>query len=266
MRGFMAASVDDTELREVRSGFVRDAEDHQGAVVARGHAHAAMLVGGDENIAGNIARELVRQDARQHRSQALMAEFLLTGIFRLVDTIGGEKNDVARLKLHGDFLVFGFREETQRHSIHANFLHRALAHEKGIGSAGIRESKTSRTGIVNREDHGDEARIEPRAMETAVEHPEHFGGRAGMPDDVLAQDADGQRAEERGGGAFAGNIAENEGEAALSVGKKIVEIAAELARGTITGGQVEARDFAPAGRKKLALNFARVIELVLEAA
>jgi hypothetical protein len=240
-------SVDDRELREIGSGFVSHAQDQQSAVVVRGHACAAVLVGGGENIAGNIARGMIRGDAREQRSQAIMAEFLLIGIFRLVDAIGGEKNDVARLKLYGGFLVFGFREKTERHAIHANFLHRAFAHEKGIGSAGIRESKTPRTGIVNREDHGDEARIQPRAMEAAVEHRQHFGRRTGMRDNVLTHDADGQRAEERGGGAFAGNIAESDGEAAFSVGKKIVEIAAQFARGAIPSGEVEAGNLARAG-------------------
>src|SRR5258707_15358873 len=87
-----------------------------------------------------------------------------------------------------------------------------------------------------------------------------------MPDEVATQDADRQRAVERGGGAFAGDIAESDGEPAFSVGKKIVKIAAKLARGAIPGGEIEAGDFARAGGKKLALNFARCIEIVLETA
>src|SRR4029077_15780724 len=118
-----------------------------------------MLVGGGENIAGNIARGMIRGEAREQRRQALMAELLLIGIFSLVNAIGGEQDNVARLKLHGSFLVLDFRKETQGHSIHATLQHCPLAHEKGIGPAGVCEGKTARTSIVNREDQSDEARV-----------------------------------------------------------------------------------------------------------
>src|SRR5258706_2631611 len=87
-----------------------------------------------------------------------------------------------------------------------------------------------------------------------------------MLDNVLAHSANRQRTEQGGRGAFAGHVAEGDSEAAFAVRKKIVEIAAQLARGAVTGGQVEAGDFASAAGKKLALNFSRSSEIVMQAA
>src|SRR5258706_16144489 len=87
-----------------------------------------------------------------------------------------------------------------------------------------------------------------------------------MLDDVLAHSANRQRTEQGGRGAFAGHVAEGDSEAAFAVRKKIVEIAAQLARGAVTGGQVEAGDLAGAAGKKLALNFSRSSEIVMQAA
>src|SRR5260370_40757460 len=87
-----------------------------------------------------------------------------------------------------------------------------------------------------------------------------------MLDGVLAHAAEGERAEKSGGGAFAGDVTERDGEAALSVGKKIVEIAAQFAGGTIAGGQSESGNFASSARKQLALNLTRGGQLVVKTA
>src|SRR5579859_2642041 len=87
--------------------------------------------------------------------------------------------------------------------------------------------------VIERERHSDEAGIEARGVQTAIEHLQHFSGRARMIDDVLAQNADGERAVESSRRSFAGDITENEGEAAVAVGKEIVEVAAEFASGNV---------------------------------
>src|SRR5713226_893117 len=68
-------------------------------------------------------------------------------------------------------------------------------------------------------------------MQAAIQQGQHFWRRARMLDDVLAHGADGERAKERGRSALAGDIAERDSETALAVGKKIVEVAAQFARG-----------------------------------
>ena len=87
-----------------------------------------------------------------------------------------------------------------------------------------------------------------------------------MLDDVFANDADGERGEQRRGCAFAGDVAQEHGEAAFAVGKKIVKVAAELARRVVGGGEFQAGDFARAGGQETALNFARRGEIGLQAA
>src|SRR5260370_2422153 len=87
-----------------------------------------------------------------------------------------------------------------------------------------------------------------------------------MLDGVLAHAAEGERAEKSGGGAFAGDVTERDGQAALSVGKKIVEIVAQFAGGTIAGGQIESGNFARSARKKVARNLPRGGQLVVKTA
>ena len=82
-----------------------------------------------------------------------------------------------------------------------------------------------------------------------------------MIDDDFTNGADRQGAIERRCGAFAGNITERESQPAFAVGKKIVEISAQGARGYIGRREIEPGNFAGAGGKELALDFARGIEL-----
>src|SRR5260370_2238604 len=85
-----------------------------------------------------------------------------------------------------------------------------------------------------------------------------------MRDQRLAEHADGERAIERGGSAFAGNVTKREDETALTRRKKIVEVATQFARGNIPGGEVETGDFACAIREQTSLNFASHLEILLE--
>src|SRR5258707_808705 len=65
-----------------------------------------------------------------------------------------------------------------------------------------------------------------------------------MRDHMLTEHADGERAIERRGSAFARNVTKREAETALTIRKKIVEVAPQFARGNIPGGEVETGDFA----------------------
>ena len=81
---------------------------------------------------------------------------------------------------------------------------------------------------------------------------------------VLAKSADGERGIESGGGAFAGNIADRDSEAAAAVGRKIVEVAGELAGWNVSDREVEARERALPLRQELALNLTCGVEVFLE--
>src|SRR6267154_2585855 len=52
---------------------------------------------------------------------------------------------------------------------------------------------------------------------------------------------------------------------ALAIGKKIVKVASQFARGNIPRGEVETGDFACAVREQTSLNFASHLEILLEA-
>src|SRR5262249_3012306 len=88
--------------------------------------------------------------------------------------------------------------------------------------------------------------------------------RRAMLRGLLAQNSDGQRAIERGSGAFAGDIAEGKCKLPLPIGNEVVEVAAKFACGSVTGGQVDTGNSACAGGQKLALNFASGIEVAQE--
>src|SRR5438105_9243178 len=100
-------------------------------------------------------------------------------------------------------------------------------------SAGAGDCQLPTGGVIQSEGHGDEARIETRGVEACIQHLQHFRGGTGMLDDVLAKNSDGERAEERGGSAFAGDVAQYKRKAAVSVGKEIVKVAAEFASGHV---------------------------------
>src|SRR5262249_48969971 len=86
-----------------------------------------------------------------------------------------------------------------------------------------------------------------------------------MLDGVFTQNANRERTEERSGSTLARDVTENQREAAVAVGKKIVKVAAKLARGDVRSGEVETGNFASAPRKQLALDFARSVEFAEKA-
>src|SRR5260370_5911194 len=86
-----------------------------------------------------------------------------------------------------------------------------------------------------------------------------------MRDHMLAEHADGERAIERRSSAFARNVTKREAETALAIGKKIVKVASQFARGNIPRSEVETGDFARAVREQTSLNFASHLEILLEA-
>src|SRR5258707_808709 len=65
-----------------------------------------------------------------------------------------------------------------------------------------------------------------------------------MRDHMLTEHADGERAIERRGSAFARNVTKREAETALTIRKKIVEVAPQFAPGNIPGGEVPGLDLA----------------------
>src|SRR2546421_6035156 len=132
-------------------------------------------------------------------------------------------------------------------------------------SAGAGDCHLPTGGVIQGEGHGDEARIETRGIEARIQHLQHFRGGTGMLDNVFAKNSDGERAEKRGRSAFAGDVAQDKRKAAVSVRKKIIEVAAEFASGHVRRSDVEAGNFARAAGQKLALNFASGVQLGEEA-
>src|SRR6266404_4514381 len=164
------------------------------------------------------------REPRKKREQALWPKLFLSGILGFQDAVGGEKDDITRSQFDSGFIVLAIGNESQRDAFETNRLHTSAADEKRIRAAGVGEGVAARGSIVGREEHSDEARVEPVVIQTAIESREHFRGRAQMSDHVLAEYADGERAVERGSGAFAGNVPEREAETALSIGEEIVKI------------------------------------------
>src|SRR6266403_383955 len=204
------------------------------------------------------------REPRKKREQALWPKLFLSGILGFQDAVGGEKDYITRSQFDSGFIVLAIGNESQRDAFETNRLHTSAADEKRIRAAGVGEGEAARGSIVGREEHSDEARVEPVVIQTAIESREHFRGRAQMSDHVLAEYADGERAVERGSGAFAGNVPEREAEPALSIGEEIVKITPQFVRGNICRGEVQTGNFARAVRKQAALNLARHVEILLE--
>ena len=227
---------------------------------------AAMIVCGSENIGGNVASRLLGRNTAENGTEAVGTEFLQLGVCGFEDAVRGEKNRVAGHEIDGDFVVLGVRKQAERNARDANRLDNAVADEEGVWPASIGERELACAGIVDGEKRSDESAIEPRGVQAGVEHGQHFGGQTRMLDDVLANNANRERRKERSGDAFPGDVSESYAEAAFSVGKKVVEIAGELARRDVGGSKFEAGHFTRASGKELALDFAGGIEIALQAA
>jgi len=78
-----------------------------------------------------------------------------------------------------------------------------------------------------------------------------------MIDCFSTENTNRQGAQKRGGGALAGDIAQSERETPTSVGQKIVEVAAELARRNACRGEIDPRNVADLPVQQLLLNFTR---------
>src|SRR5713226_3002735 len=233
-------SVDDRHLREVGSSVIDHAQDQQRAVVVRSESAATVFIGGVENKIADFTGGVLRRNGLEKSFEALRTELLLLVVFGFENSIRSEQNGIAGLKIQSQFVVLRVRKEAERNTRHTNLLHFAIANEQRIRSTGIRKSEASRTGVVDGEGHGDKAPIQPRTVQPPIQHRQHFRWRTRVLGHMLANGADGQGAKQRGGCAFSGNVAERDSEAAFAVGKKIVEIAAEVARRTVAGGQIEA--------------------------
>ena len=186
------------------------------------------------------------------------------GVFGFEYAVRSKENSIAGLEIEGNFLIFSIGIQPERNAADADRLDNALPDENGIRAAGIGEREAASTCVVDGKDRRDETALEPRGVQAAVEHGEHFGGRAGMLDDVLAENADGERSEERRGGAFARDVTKGNGQTSFAIRKKVVEISAEFARRTVHGGKIETGDFTRTGGKQLALDFTCGRQIILE--
>src|SRR5260370_39716502 len=264
MRETEKVSVDDGELRKISGRVVGHAKHDQGAIVVRRCTGSAVAVGRGQNLFRDFLSRVCRRKSGKKRAQALGAELFLSGILGFQDAVGCEKDDITRSQFDGCFFVLTIGNEAKRDAFEADRLHRSVANEKRIWTAGVSKSEAARRGIVGREEHGDEARVEPVVVQTAIESREHFRGRTEMCDHMLAEHADRERAVERGGSAFAGNVSKREAEAAFAVREELVGGATQFVRRNIRTGEIQARTFTRAVPKQAALNFTSHLEILLE--
>ena len=139
------------------------------------------------------------------------------GVFGFEYAVRSKENSIAGLEIEGNFLIFSIAIQPERNAADADRLDNAVPDENGIRAAGIGEREAASTCVVDGKDRRDETALEPRGVQAAVEHGEHFGGRTGMLDDVLAENADGERSEERRGGAFARDVTKGNGQTSFAI-------------------------------------------------
>src|SRR6266850_4279327 len=257
-------SVDDGKFREIAGGGVRNPEHDQGAIVVGGDPCAAMGVGGLQDLLGNQAGGVFLRQAGKKRAQTLRAEFLKRGIFRFENTVGSENNNVTRLQFDGGLVVLGVGNQAERDALEADDLHLTVTDQEGVGAASVGQGELARRGVKDCEQHGNESRFEPRAEQALIQKGEHASRFAGVLGDKFPDRADRQGAVKSCGGAFAGNIAEREAQAALSVGKEVIKISAEVASRDVGSREIETGHFAGAGGKELALDFPGAVHFVPE--
>src|ERR1700676_697564 len=258
-------SVDDGEFGEVGAGVVDDPEDEQSAVVMGRQADAGMFVRGFDDALRDGVAGVGGNDGGEQFFKPLDAIFLELEVGGFLNTVRREHHNVTGEKRQADFVVFGFGNHAEGETGDVDFGDQAFANEDGQSPAGIGEGQFTERGVVNAEMHGDKAGVQARGNEAGIQNFQNLRRRGFGVVDEFAQDADGQRAIESGGSAFSGDIAIHDGETANTIGKQIVEVTAKFARGNVGGGNIQARDFAGAVGKKLALNFPRGFQIILHA-
>ena len=175
----------------------------------------------------------------QQRFHALVAELLLLLVHALVDAVRAEDDNIAHLQGELLFLVVDVGQDAERHAVDADLLHPPAADQTGPGEAGVGNRQHLALRVVERESEGHEAVVNARLAQVSVHQPQHFRRLAGMLDHVPAQDADGERAVESGGGGLAGHVARGHAQPAVAVGEEVEDVAAELPRRHIADGDVE---------------------------
>src|SRR5260370_41215696 len=161
--------IDDGQLRKIAGWVVGNPQYDQSAIIVWRRARAAVAIRCCKNFFRDFLSRISLRESRKKRGQTLRAELFQLGIFGFEDTVGSEKDDVTRSQFDGCLIVLGIGNETERDAFKTDGLHTAVADEKRIGTAGIGESEAARGPIVRREKHRNEARFEPRVMQTAIE-------------------------------------------------------------------------------------------------
>jgi len=181
------------------------------------------------------------------------------------NAVGSEDEDVFGLESESDGFIFDIRKHTERSAIDFDFLNLSSANENRTRGAGVGNHQLAQACVVDREQQGNVTGRHVRGIEAAIQYGEHFLWPAAMILGVFAENAHSERTIKRCGGSFAGNISQRQAEAAAAVGEKIVEVSGQLTRRDIGGCNVQAGNVTFAVGQKLALDFARGVQIVLQA-
>src|SRR5262249_47789980 len=128
----------------------------------------------------------------QDLRQAIGTKLFQGGVFRFEDPVGCEQDRVARLQIQRDLFVLRVRIKSKRHSGDADGLYDAVTNQQWVRRAGVRERQLALPCVVDGKKRRDKAAVESSAVQTIVQHGQHFGGRTRVIDDVFANNSNRQ--------------------------------------------------------------------------
>src|SRR5437870_9301521 len=97
----------------------------------------------------------------------------------------------------------------------------AIADEERIRSTGVRQCKPPRGCVVNREQHGNKPRIQPRGVEPLIQKSQHACRFTSAVDNDFANGADGRGAVQGGAGPLPETLPRTRAKAASPVGREV---------------------------------------------
>jgi len=197
--------------------------------------------------------------------QARGTKELPFAVSRFGDAIRMKDEDISGFECHAPLVVVHFLKDAEGETGQFDSVAPAALVQKRLRLPGVGHAEFLTALLPRGEAGGHEAAFDPAFTYQLVHLTKHFRGLKFLRCQA-AHDADSDRAVEGGGRAFAAHIAERYAELLWAITQEVVEVAADLARGDITRGNIETIVFRGRGTQQCALNAFGGLQIALQAA
>ena len=234
-------------------------DDEGDVVVLLLRAEALDLVdGGGEDVDGSEGRVLLERG-----DEAVFAELFFGLVEGFGDSVGVEGEDVAGGELAVDGGGVPVFEEAEDGGGGLEMLDVAVVAEEDAGEmAAVGVTEAAGVVVVVGEEDGGVSAVDGVLVEEAIDGPEEELGFVAREGELAAEVGLEIGHEERGGDAFAGDVADDEAETLVSEGEEVVVVSADVAGLNADSGIVECVECGEGLREEAGLDLLCDLELL----